>query len=115
MKNIFLILIILSSLTEAKTLALIHYDPFKKAKVILKAKIKKTRVVSHRRKSLTIDAILNKKVYINGKFYVVGNIVHGYKILTITNKYIKVKRNRKILRVPLIKSNYFDIIDNIKN
>ena len=114
MKNIFLILIFLSSLVEAKTLALIHYDPFKKAKILLKTEIKVKRPVRHRRKSLRIDAILNNKVYINGRFYGVGKMVYGYKIVTITDKYIKVKKNRRILIIPLIKSNYFDSIEKIK-
>ena len=110
MKNIFLLFIILASLAEAKPLTIVHYDPFKKAKVLLKSKSVKIQPVSQRKKPLSINAILNKKVYINGKFYVVGKVVHGYKILAIADKYIKVKKNKRISIIPLIKSNYFDNI-----
>ena len=110
MRNIFLITIVFSSLVEAKTVALVHYDPFKKAKVLLKSEGKKVSHVSHRKKPLRIDAILNKKVYINGKFYSKGQRVNGYKILTITHRYIKVIKDRRISTIPLIKSDYFDNI-----
>ncbi len=114
MNKIFLILIFLVSLVEAKILTLIHYDPFRKAKVLLKTEPNATRAVKHKKKFLRIDAILNNKVYINGRFYGVGKRVYGYKIVTIANKYIKVKKNRRILIIPLIKSNYFDIIKKMK-
>lgn len=115
MKKIFLIITLLVASAEAKTVALVHYDPFKKAKVLLKSDAKRVPHISHRKKPLRIDAILNKKVYINGKFYGVGKTVDGYKIVTITNKYIKVTKNRRILTIPLIKSHYLDdSIDNIK-
>lgn len=95
-------------MVEASVLAIVQYDPFKKAKVFLKLELKRDeQVVKHRNNFLNIDAIFNKKVYINSKFYGVGQTIYGYKIVSIAKKYIKVKKNRKISIIPLIKSNYF--------
>ena len=107
MTKIIIFLFLLSTFVGAKALNFIHYDPFKKAKVLLKTKSTKMKVVPHTPKSLTIDAILNKRVYIDGRFYVAGKVVHGYKIIHIADRYIKVKKRNKIIIIPLIKSNYF--------
>ena len=112
MKKIILFLHILSTVAGAEALDVINYDPFKKAEVLLNSSTKKlsTKKSSITPKMLSIDAILNKKVYIDGKFYGVGSIVYGYRIVSIKNRYIRVKKNGKISTILLIKNNNFDSI-----
>lgn len=105
-----IIFFIISTLSGAKMLSIVHYDPFKKAKVLLKMHTTNMKSLNNTPKVLSISAILNNRVYINGKFYKEGDIIYGYKIIGIVNKYIKVKKNKKISIIPLIKSNYFDNI-----
>lgn len=108
MKKTILFLSILTTIAGARALGIIHYDPFKKAKVLLKNPSIKKRVAIP--KVLSIDAILNKKVYIDGKFYGVDSIVYGYQIISIKDKYIEVRKNGRISTILLIKSNNFDSI-----
>ena len=115
MKKIILLLIcVLSVSISAKSLPIVQYDPFQKAKKLLKVPVIQKRVSSVKRKKLSVDAIFNKKAYINGKFYGVHRTVDGYKIIAIADEYIKVKKNRKIFVVPLIQSNKFMSMDKRK-
>ncbi|ADN08499.1 hypothetical protein [Sulfurimonas autotrophica] len=109
MKKFIAFLFILSSIAGAKSLNIIHYDPFKKAKILLNTHSAK-KLFSTPKRILSINAILNKKVYINGRFYRVGEVVYGYKIINIADNYIQVKKKGKISIIPLIKSNNLDII-----
>jgi len=104
MKKVILLCFVLSTIVAAKSLSLIHYDPFQKAKVLLKrVAVQKTEFVE---KSLQVEAIFNKKAYIDGKFYTLYSVVNGYKIVGIYDKYIRVRKNGKITKVPLITSNF---------
>ena len=108
MKKIILFCFIISTIAMAKSIPFIHYDPFKKAKILLKRTTPKKRYF--RQSSLKVTAIFNKKAYINGKFYGVNSIVNGYKIIRIQEHYIQVQKHRKISTIPLIKSNFLHSI-----
>ena len=108
MKKITLFYLLLSTLINAESINIIHYDPFKKATILLKRTTQKKIIL--RRKSLKVSAIFNKKAYINGKFYKLHSRVDGYKIIRIQDQYIQVQKHRKISTIPLIKSNFFHSI-----
>jgi len=108
MKKITLFCLLLATLIDAKPINIIHYDPFKKATILLKRTTPKK--ITLRQKSLKVNAIFNKRAYINGKFYGINSIVNGYKIIRIQEHYIQVQKHRKISTIPLIKSNFLHSI-----
>ena len=61
----------------------------------------KTKTINKEYK-IQIDAIINKKVIINSKLYGVGDSVMGFKILTITEKWIKVDKDGKTKTINFI-------------
>jgi len=109
MKKIIIAIFLLSTTIIAKPLHIVHYDPFKKAKVLLKRTAPKTIYFQH--KTLKITAIFNNRAYINGRFYGINSIVNGYKIIHIHDKFIQVKKHGKISTIPLIKQNFLDTIN----
>jgi len=102
MKKIILFLSIVFVFTEAKMLSIVQYDPFKRTGVLLKKHPKEIKKEVATPKRLSVDAILNKKAHINGKFYSKNSTVYGYRILEIKDHYIKVKKGSKISIIPLI-------------
>jgi len=50
---------------------------------------------------LKIDAIFNDKVYINGKWYKVGDEIYGNKILKIYHTKVVFIKNGKIFEIPI--------------
>ena len=57
-------------------------------------------------KKLHLEAIFNKSVMINKKWYKEGELVHGYKLIKVNRTSVLLeKRNRKILLSTMSKSN----------
>jgi hypothetical protein len=57
--------------------------------------------ISCEEKSFKIKAKLNDKVLIGSKWYKVGDYVNGYKIVQITDKYVKFQTSKGYLKIPL--------------
>jgi len=109
MKKILCFCFIFSTVISAAPLHIIHYDPFKKTKVLLKRSTPQN--IPLKRHTLKFTAVFNNKAYINGKFYGINSVVNGYKIIHIHNKFIQVKKHGKISTIPLIKQNFLGTIN----
>jgi len=72
------------------------YDPFTKAKIILKKNNRTFVKKIKRAKPIVIQTILNNSVLIDGKWYYRGAIVYGSKIIKINANNILVKKGNKI-------------------
>jgi hypothetical protein len=105
-----LILVFFISLLHANDTDL-NYDPFKQAQKIIK---KSSYIKAPVQKPIKINAIFNKKAFINGRFYSVGDKIRNYKIIKVTNdtiwiknnnviKSIKLKNNKTILKIKKVK------------
>lgn len=81
------------------------YDPFAKAKPILLKKITKdTKVVKRKRKRpIIIQTILNKKAFINNRWFGVGDRVFGYLIKSIKRDAIFILKNHKWVKISMKK------------
>ena len=80
------------------------YDPFATAKPILKHKKKKKTV---KKRKIHIKTILNNRVFINRRWYNVGEIIYGYKIKSINSNYIVVLKHGERKRVYKYKKKNF--------
>jgi len=108
--KILFISIFLVFFAYAQTLPLpIKYDPFQKAKKLMKDKSKVVK--NMKRFDLKLYAIYNNRAYINGKFYKIGDKVAGFKVIKISNKYVVLKKNRKKVVLPLVKSNIIKTVE----
>ena len=113
--NKIILIFIIATITEAKVIDIIHYDPFLKAKIILQTDTKMPEPSVYHPKRFSISAILNNKVYINGKFYKKNDIIYGYKIVRVSDKYIRVIKNNKNRIIWLIKPhNFSHIISEVR-
>ena len=85
----------------------VKYDPFKKTTKLLKRTLKKKRV---KKIKLSLEAIFNKKAYINGHLYKEGDKVGGGRVVKIGRDYviiafgkrrkvISLKRPRKVVKI----------------
>lgn len=79
---------------EEKALEIPEYDPFKRAKPLLVKKLSK-RPVS-KPAPTTLIAILNDKAYINGHWYIKGDVLFEGKIFKITDARVYLKKGNKI-------------------
>jgi len=77
-----------------------HYDPFKRAKPLLKRKSSKKYVYKARPSKLT--AVFNKKAFINGKWYEKGDHLSEGKLVKIQNERVYIKQGNK-MKVLLLK------------
>ena len=64
--------------------------------------------------TFTIDGIMNKTAYINGKWYKIGDIIDGYTIGYIGNKGVVLRRENDIKKVFVHKQIKNKIDFNIK-
>ena len=80
----------------------VHYDPFQKAKKIVKQK--SAPLMQSKAPSVRLDliAIFNNKAYINGKFYTIGQKVYGYRLVAIKDRYVVLKKGRQVKILPLV-------------
>ncbi len=68
------------------------YDPFASAKPILREKNKKV-IHKKRYKSIIPQTILNSKVFIEKKWYSIGDVFRGYKIKNIKKRSVLFYKN----------------------
>ncbi len=78
------------------------YDPFKRAKPLLKQKNRSKSV--YRRSPLQLTAVLNDKAFINGRWYNRGELTAEGKLVRINPMSVYVKEGTKIKILPLKKS-----------
>jgi len=97
-----------NNFTEIK----VKYDPFCKSEKIIKLK-KNKRIFPKRDKKhyLFLLAVLNKRAFIDHKWYKNGDIVNGYKIIYIYNNRVVLKKKDKIM---ILKIKHRDKILNIQ-
>jgi len=88
---------------EKKALEVPSYDPFKRAKPLLK---KKSRKSITKPTILEVSAIMNNKAFFDGRWYQKGDKTAGGKVVKITENalYLKQGRKTKILRLKNKKS-----------
>ncbi len=94
------------------------YDPFKTAKPIIKSK--KVVKDSYESDEINLQTILNKRAFINSRWYNTGEKIQGYKIEYINKNSITLSKNmtKKILAIKNKKSilkytdEKLDTIDN---
>ncbi len=70
-----------------------NYDPFKRAKPLLKRKSSKNYVYKPRPAKLT--AVFNQKAFINGKWYVKGDHISEGKLVDIQSERVYLKQGDK--------------------
>ncbi len=83
-----------NNFTEIK----IKYDPFCKIEKIIK--LKKNKIVFPKRDKkhcLSLLAILNKRAFIDHKWYKNGDIMNEYKIIHIYNNRVVLKKRNRIM------------------
>ncbi len=83
-----------NNFTEIK----VKYDPFCKIEKIIK--LKKNKIIFQKRVKkhyLFLLAVLNKRAFVNHKWYKDGDIVYGYKIIHIYNNRVVLKKRNKIM------------------
>ncbi len=70
-----------------------NYDPFKRAKPLLKRKSSKNYVYKPRPAKLT--AVFNQKAFINGKWYEKGDSISEGKLVNIQSERVYLKQGDK--------------------
>ncbi len=83
-------------------LSLPQYDPFKRAKPLLKAKKRGKRVYRPAPKELT--AVFNDKAFINGRWYQLGDTLPEGRLVKINATRVYLKKGSTIKVLPLKKS-----------
>ena len=107
MKKIIVLLLVLIFSSKATTMRVVPYDPFKKVDLLLKKHNKNRNLLRYNKPKISVSAIFNDKAFINGKFYKIGDIIHGYRIIKISKKAVWMRKNSIIKRVFLVKSDIF--------
>jgi len=92
------------------------YDPFKIAKPIIKTGNALT--TSYKSDQINLQTILNKRAFINSRWYNTGDKIQGYKIDFISKNSVVLSKglSKKIIKIKHSKSiiKYTDIV-NLKN
>jgi len=86
-----------------KFIPFVQYNPFEDEKVKKKPvkKEKKLKTFHHEVLILKVYAVFNDKVYINGKWYKVGDEIYGNKIVKIYPTKVVFIKNGKIFEIPI--------------
>ncbi len=92
MKRVVFWLIVVSLLAAADLP--VAYDPFHSAQKIIKAH-KSAPVFYPVARPLRLYAIMNKKAFINNKFYGIGAIIEGFKIVAILDDRVVLQRGKE--------------------
>ncbi len=83
-----------NNFTEIK----VKYDPFCKIEKIIKFKKNRTIFQKTAKKNyLFLLAVLNKRAFINHKWYKNGDIINRYKIIHIYDNHVVLKKGNKIM------------------
>jgi len=79
------------------------YNPFVKIKKKAETKEKRVKhdISEIKEKNLVLYAIFQNRVNINGKWFKVGDVVNGYKIIKINTYGIYLSKNNKIKKISL--------------
>ena len=103
--------LVLCSALMAKSLDLpVYYDPFAKAKKIVKEAKKGSLTPLHKPSgALVLIAIFGDKAFINDRFYKVGQKVGGYVIVRIASTYVVLKKKGKTKILPLGKKHILKV------
>jgi len=76
-------------------------DPFANVKTTKEQKVKKTIVTKRRyrsrQSSFTLGAIMNNSALINGSWYRLGSRIKGYKVSSISDARVILKRGKRTL------------------
>ena len=79
---------------EKRPIVKVKYDPFKKGQEVIQ-KIFNKKLQDN---TLYVTSILNNRVFINSRWYRVGDKVNGYKIIQIKEDSILAKNSKKVLK-----------------
>jgi hypothetical protein len=79
---------------EQKSLEIPSYDPFKRAQPLLNKK--HTKRPSHRSVKTELIALMDKRAYINGRWYSLGQRLSEGKIIKIDASSVTLKKGNKI-------------------
>lgn len=95
---------------QKNTIYNVKFDPFQNGKEII------SKVIEEKEQSnaLSIITILNGRVFMNSKWYKVGDEINNYKIIQIARNSILVNNNGKIEKFGILKSSKLLQIRNIK-
>jgi len=91
---------ILTNSPEKSTIVYINYDPFQSGKEV----VMKTLEAKDQESTLSITTILNNKVFIGSKWYQVGDKAQEYEIMQISKDSVLAKKNGKLIKLGIKKS-----------
>jgi hypothetical protein len=100
----------LSELPKEGKIVFVDYDPFKRGEEVVLKTIEKKKQDNR----LHVTSIMNQRVFIDSKWYSVGDEVRGYKILQINALNILAKNDDKVVKLGMEKSNKLLKIRNKK-
>ena len=72
----------------------VNYDPFQKGQEV----VQKTFESKPQEKTLHVTSILNNRVFVNSRWYSVGDEVNEYKIIQIREDSLLAKKSGKIVK-----------------
>ncbi|WP_456452897.1 hypothetical protein [Hydrogenimonas sp.] len=75
------------------------YDPFKRAEPLVKKA--KRRVPQPKPAALRVEALMNGKAFVNGRWVEAGERVGPYRVVAVRGEGILVKEGKRTLFVPL--------------
>ncbi len=73
----------------------VPYDPFFKTKKILSLKKKRAPNTTPHKVRLVLLSVLNKRAFINNRWYKVGDRVYGFEVVKIYINRVVLKKNQK--------------------
>jgi hypothetical protein len=79
------------------------------AKVQEDNKTKTVLLDSVKEVKFTLNAIINKQAYINGKWYKRGDKIHRFVLREVFNNYVILRKDRKHIKVYLVKKRNINI------
>lgn len=100
----------LRELPKDGKIVFVNYDPFKRGEEVV------LKVIEQKKQDnrLHVTSILNNRVFIDSKWYSVGDEVRGYKILQINALNILAKNDDKVVKLGMQKSDKLFKIRNKK-
>lgn len=87
---------------KEQALSIPKYDPFKRAKPLLKRK--KSGRSAYKPQPSQLTAVMNDKAFINGNWYTKGESIPEGKLVKINRTSVYLKKGKKIKILPLKKS-----------
>ena len=78
-------------------------DPFKK---LIKDTNSTQSIIKKKQQDFSLNAIMNKKAFVNGKWYSKDQVISDYKIVFIGSKGVVLSRERDIIKLFLQKNKH---------